>query len=109
MQGCNRAQSAHGQSRRNVGTGHDDVTLSATSSLCDRVSVTLDLEQETLELLNRPATVGVNVKVELTSSSGVDGCASFSNLVDGTDDLAVDLSKNLSAEDVSEFASAFRP
>ena len=72
-------------------------------SLCDLVSIALDLEQQTFELLNRPATVGVNVQVELTSGGGVEGSALLSNLVDGSDDFAVDLSENLSREDVGEF------
>ena len=94
---------SHGQCRSNVCRAHDDVALSSTSSLCDCVCITLDLEQETLELLNRPATVGVDVEVEYTSSSGVRNSTLLSNLIDGSDDFAVDLSQNLSGENVGEF------
>ena len=94
---------SHGQCRRNVSRAHDDVALSATSSLCDCVSITLDLEQETLELLNGPTTIGVNVEVESTSGSNVLNSTLLSNLVDSSDNFAVDLSKNLCGENVCEF------
>ena len=78
--------------------------------LGDGVSITFDLEQETLELLNRPTTIGVNVEVEYTSVSNVVLGALFSRLVDSTDDFSVDLSQDFSREDVSQFEPlAFRP
>ena len=61
----------HGQSGSNVCRAEDHVALSSTSSLCNCVSISLDLEDQTLELLNRPTTVGVNVEVESTSVSNV--------------------------------------
>ena len=88
---------------------HDHVTLSSTSSLCDAVCISLDLENKSLELLNRPATVGVNVEVKYAWGSNISLSTLFSNLIDGSDDFAVDLSKNLSRENICEFASAFRP
>ena len=103
MQGCNRAHQVHGQCRRNVSRAHDDVALSSTSSLCDCVRISLDLEQETLELLNRPSAVGVDVEVEYASGSGVLYSTLLSNLIDGSDDFTVDLSQNLSGENVGEF------
>ena len=66
MQGCSRVR-CHGQSGSNVCGAEDDVALSSTSSLCNAVCITLDLEQETLELLSRLATVGVDVEVELAA------------------------------------------
>ena len=57
----------HGQSGSNVCGAEDHVALASTSALCNRVSISFDLEDQTLELLNRPATVGVNVEVEGTS------------------------------------------
>ena len=60
---------SHTQCRSNVSRADQDVALPATSLLTDCVSISFDLEQETLELLNRPATVGVNVEVEDTSVS----------------------------------------
>ena len=102
MQGCNR-EHRHGQCRRNVSRAHDDVALSATSSLCDCVRISLDLEQKTLELLNRPTSVGVDVQVKLTSGSGVRNSTLLSDLVDRSDDFSVDLSKDLSGENVSKF------
>ena len=77
--------------------------LPATSLMTDSVSIALNLEQKTLELLNAPTTVGINVKVKLTSSSGVVLSTSDSVGVDGTNNLTVDLSKDLSGEDVAEF------
>ena len=93
----------HGEGGSNVCGAEDDVALSSTSSLCDSVRISLDLEQKSFELLNRPATVGVNVKVEYTSGSGVSDSTLFSNLIDGSDDFTVDLSQNLSRENVGEF------
>ena len=71
--------------------------------MCDSVGIALDLEQETLELLNTPATVRVDVEVEDTTGSGVGNSTLLSNLIDGSDDFAVDLSQDLSREDVGEF------
>jgi hypothetical protein len=62
---------SHGQSGSNVCRAENHVALPSTSSLCDCVCIALDLEDQTLELLNRPTTVGVNVEVESTSVSNV--------------------------------------
>ena len=94
---------SHGQSRGNICRAEDHVALSATSSLGDSICFALDLEKQTFELLNRPATIGVNVEVEYAAASNVCLGACFSSLVDGTDNLTVDLSKNLGAKDISEF------
>ena len=94
---------SHGESRSNVSGAKDRVALSSTSSLCNRVGVSFDLEQQSLELLNTPASVGVDVEIELTSGSGVLNSTLLSNLVDSTDNFAVDLEKNLSGENVGEF------
>ena len=61
----------HGQCGGNVCRAEDHVALSSTSSLCDCVSIALDLEDKTLELLNRPSSVGIGVEVESTSVSNV--------------------------------------
>ena len=63
---------SHGQSRGDISRSHDDVALPSTSSLGDAVCISLDVEQETLELLNAPATVGVNIQVEETSVGNID-------------------------------------
>jgi hypothetical protein len=42
----------------------EDVALPTTSLVTDCVCIALDLEEKTFELLNRPTTVGVNVKVK---------------------------------------------
>ena len=55
---------SHGQCGSNVSRAHDHVTLASTSALGNRVGVSFDLEDKSLELLNRPATVGVNVEVK---------------------------------------------
>ena len=95
---------SHGQCRSNVCRTQDDVTLSATSSLCNAVCITLDLEQETLELLNTPTTVGINVEVEYTNGSGVLNSTLLSNLIDGSDDFSVDFrGEDFSGENVSKF------
>ena len=57
--------------RCNVSRAHDNVALPSTSLSCDCVSITLDLEHETLELLNRPTSIGVNVHVEDACGCGV--------------------------------------
>ena len=93
---------SHTQSRSNVSRADQDVALPATSLLTDCVSIALNLEQETLELLNRPATVGVNIEVKDTSVSGIVLSTSNSVGVDGTNDFAVDFSEDLSAEDVAQ-------
>ena len=62
-----------------------------------------------LELLNRPATVGVNVEVECTCGSGVDLCTRLSNLVDGSDNFAVDFTRISVERMFASSASAFRP
>ena len=62
---------SHGQSGSNISRSQDDVTLPSTSSLGDAVCISLDVEQETLELLNRPTTVGVNIQVEETSVGNI--------------------------------------
>ena len=93
----------HGQGRSNVSRADDQVALSATSLLSDGVAVALDLEQQTLELLNAPATVGVNVEVESTGGSNVVLSARNSGLIDGANNFAVDFSKDLAGQDVSEF------
>ena len=89
--------------QNNISRADQDVALPATSLLTDCVSISFDLEQKTFELLNRPTTVGVNVEVEDTSVSGVVLSTSNSVGVDGSNNFAVDFSKDLSAEDVSEF------
>ena len=70
--------------------------------MCDCVSITLDLEEKTLELLNRPTTVGVNVEVEDTLSSSVVLSTRLSNTIDRSDDFTVDLSKNFARQNVSK-------
>ena len=95
--------------RRNIARQMMVLPFSATSSLCDCVCIALDLEEETLELLNTPTSVRVNVEVEGTAVSNVSSCTLFAGLVDGSDDFAVDLAKNLGGENVCEFSSPFRP
>ena len=92
----------HAKCRSDISGADQDVALPATSLLTDCVSISFDLEQETFELLNRPSAVGVNIEVELTSGSGVVLSTSNSVGVDGTNNFAVDFSKDLSAEDVSK-------
>ena len=92
----------HAKCRSNVSGADQDVTLAATSLLTDRVCISFDLEEKTLEFLNRPATVGVNVEVEDTSVSSVVLSTSNSVGVDGSNNFTVDLSEDLSREDVSE-------
>ena len=102
-QGCSRVHLLHGQSGGNVCGAEDHVALATTSALCNRVGVSFDLEDQTFELLNRPATVGVGVEVESTKSCYVGLCTRLSRLVDGTDDFTVDLGKDFSGENVGKF------
>ena len=95
---------SHGQSRCHISRADEDVALPATSFMTDCVHVSFDLEEKTFELLNRPTTVGVNVEVKHTSGSSVVLSARTSDLVDSSNNFSVDLSENLSREDVSEFA-----
>ena len=92
----------HAKCRSNVSGADQDVTLATTSLMTDSVSIALNLEQETLELFNRPATVGIDIEVELTSSSSVVLSTSNSVGVDGTNNFTVDFSKDFSAEDVAQ-------
>ena len=85
----------HGQCRSNVSRTDEDVTLSTTSLVTNRVHIAFDLEEESFELLNRPATVGINVEVKYASSCCVVLSARASNEIDGTNHFAVDLSQNL--------------
>ena len=94
---------SHGQCGSNVCGTQNHVALSSTSSLCDCVRISLDLENKTFELLNRPTTVGVNVKVESTGSSNVCLSTGFSNLIDGSDNFSIDFRKDFSREDVGKF------
>ena len=93
----------HTESRSNISRTDQDVTLATTSLLTDCVSISFDLEQETFELLNRPATVGIDIEVEDTSVSSVVLSTSNSVGVDGTNNFTVDFSKDFSAEDVAQF------
>ena len=95
--------SCHGECGSNVCRAEDHVALSSTSLLGDSVCFALDLEQETLELLNTPASVGVNVEVELAFGSNVCLSTRTCSLVDSSDDFTVDLCQNLSGENVGEF------
>ena len=98
--------SSHGQSGSNVCGTQNHVALSS-ESVGWIAFVTLDLEQKSFELLNRPTTIGVNVQVEHTSSCGVGDNTLFSNLIDGSDDFPVDFSQDFSGQDVGQFGSAF--
>ena len=99
----------HTESRNNISRTDQDVALPATSLMTDCVSISLNLEQKTFELLNRPATVGVNVEVEDTSVSGIVLSTSNSVGVDGTNNFAVDFCQDLSAENVGQFGLELRP
>ena len=92
----------HGECRSNVSRTDDQVTLATTSLLGDGVTVTLNLEQKTLELLNAPATVRVNVEVENTGGGNVGLSALNSRTVNGANNLTVDLSQDLAGQDVSQ-------
>ena len=87
----------------NISRGDDGVALPSTSLLGDCVCIALDLEQQTLELLNTPPTVRVNVEVESTSSCNVVLNTRTVNFVDGTDDFAVDFAEDLTGKDVNQF------
>ena len=93
---------SHAESRDDISRSDQDVALPATSLMTDCVAISFNLEQKTFELLNRPATVGIDIEVELTSSSSVVLSASNSVGVDSSNNFAVDFSKDLSAEDVAQ-------
>ena len=95
---------SHRQSGGNVCGADDHVALSSTSELCDCVTISLDLEQKSFELLNGPTTIGINIQVESTSGVHVVLSTGKSRSVYGTNDLTVDLSKNLGRKDVSQFS-----
>ena len=61
------------------------------------------MEDQTLELLNRPASVGVGVEVEGTAVSNVLLSTRLSDVIDGTDDFAVDFRKDFGGKNVSKF------
>ena len=96
---------SHGESGSNVSGAKDDVALSSTSSLCDRVSISLDLEQiRPLNFSTDQRPLESMSRSKSTSSCNVRNSTLLSNLVDGSDDFAVDLSKNLGGENVCEFS-----
>ena len=70
--------------------------------MTDCVSVSLDLEKKSLEFLNRPSTIRVNVKVKDTTSCSIVLSTRTCVGVDGTNNFTVDLSKDFSAEDVCQ-------
>ena len=94
----------HGEGGSHVSRTDDQVALPSTSLLGDSVTVSFDLEQKTLELLNTPATVGVDVEVEHALVGDVVLSTGDSGLINSTEDFTVDFSQDLGAEDVSQFS-----
>src|SRR5690606_2386668 len=94
----------HLKCRSDVRGADQDVALTTTGCLRDSVSFTLQLEVQTLELFNRPTTVGVDVKVEHASGSSVSLSTRSSADVDGADDLAVDFCQDFGGQDVGQLS-----
>ena len=99
---CIVKNACHTECRNNISRSDQDVALPATSLLTDCVCISFDLEQKTLELLNRPTTIGVNVEVEDTSVSGIVLSTSNSVCVDSSNNFSVDFCQDLSAENVGQ-------
>ena len=95
---------SHGEGGSHISRADDHVTLASTSELGNSVTISLDLEQQTFELFNRPSTVGIEIQVEGTSCVYVVLSTGKGSSVNSSNDLSVDLRKDLRGEDVSQLS-----
>src|SRR6056300_614337 len=89
------------KSSSNVRRTDNYVTLSTTSFFCNYVALTVNLYYKTFEFLCRPTSVSVRRQVKDTFSGNVGlKTTSLRLRVDSTDNLTVNLRKNLCRENV---------